>query len=201
MSAAIIDGKTFAATVRSWVADHVEAVAPHGQPGLAVVLVGDDPASQVYVKSKAKMTVEVGMKSVEHRLPTEISEADLLALIVELNRDTTVHGILVQLPLPGHLDEYLVINSIDPAKDVDGFHISNVGLLGTGQKSMVPCTPLGLPDAAARSLRQPFRARCRGDRSLEHCGQADGAAPAEGQLHGHNCAFAHSEHRRSREAR
>ena len=143
MNAKVIDGKAFATTVRSRVAQHVAELAAHGQPGLAVVLVGEDPASQVYVKSKGKMTVEVGMKSVEHKLSAETSEADLLALIDALNRDVTIHGILVQLPLPGHLNEDLVINSIDPAKDVDGFHISNVGLLGTGQKSMVPCTPLG----------------------------------------------------------
>jgi methylenetetrahydrofolate dehydrogenase (NADP+)/methenyltetrahydrofolate cyclohydrolase len=108
-----------------------------------VVLVGEDPASQVYVRSKGKQTVEVGMNSYEHKLEPDTSEADLLALIEQLNTDPAVHGILVQLPLPGHLDSDLVINSIDPAKDVDGFHISNVGLLGTGQKSMVPCTPLG----------------------------------------------------------
>ena len=143
MTATVIDGKAFAAKVRGQVAAHVAALAGHGQPGLAVVLVGEDPASQVYVRSKGKMTVEVGMKSVEHRLDAETSEADLLALIDDLNRDETIHGILVQLPLPDHLDEDLVINAIDPAKDVDGFHISNVGLLGTGQKSMVPCTPLG----------------------------------------------------------
>ena len=98
---------------------------------------------QVYVRSKGKMTTEVGMKSVEHRLDDDTSEADLLAIIKSLNEDPSIHGILVQLPLPKHLNEDLVINSIDPAKDVDGFHISNVGLLGTGQKSMVPCTPLG----------------------------------------------------------
>lgn len=143
MSALSIDGKAFAATVRSRVAEQVAALAAHGQPGLAVVLVGADPASEVYVRSKGKMTVEVGMKSVEHRLPAHVSEADLLGLLAELNRDETIHGILVQLPLPAHLDENQVINAIDPAKDVDGFHISNVGLLGTGQKSMVPCTPLG----------------------------------------------------------
>ncbi|MGD1881772.1 MAG: bifunctional methylenetetrahydrofolate dehydrogenase/methenyltetrahydrofolate cyclohydrolase FolD [Paracoccaceae bacterium] len=145
MSATLIDGKAFAATVRGQVADHVARLkADHDlTPGLAVVLVGEDPASQVYVRSKGKMTVEVGMKSVEHRLEAETSEADLLALIQSLNADETIHGILVQLPLPGHLNEDLLINSIDPAKDVDGFHISNVGLLGTGQKSMVPCTPLG----------------------------------------------------------
>jgi len=145
MSAQIIDGKAFAAKVRSQVAEHVTALkAEHGiTPGLAVVLVGEDPASQVYVRSKGKMTNEVGMKSVEHKLDEDTSEADLLAIIDQLNKDASIHGILVQLPLPKHLDEDLVINSIDPAKDVDGFHISNVGLLGTGQKSMVPCTPLG----------------------------------------------------------
>jgi methylenetetrahydrofolate dehydrogenase (NADP+)/methenyltetrahydrofolate cyclohydrolase len=145
MSAKIIDGKAFAATVRAKVKDHVtRLVSDHGlTPGLAVVLVGEDPASQVYVRSKGKATHEAGMKSVEHKLDIDTSEADLLALIDDLNKDATIHGILVQLPLPGHLNEDLVINSIDPAKDVDGFHISNVGLLGTGQKSMVPCTPLG----------------------------------------------------------
>ncbi|MEM7318292.1 MAG: bifunctional methylenetetrahydrofolate dehydrogenase/methenyltetrahydrofolate cyclohydrolase FolD [Pseudomonadota bacterium] len=145
MTAQIIDGKAFAATVRSKVADHVAILKDqHGlTPGLAVVLVGEDPASQVYVRSKGKQTVEVGMNSFEHKLDAETSEADLLALIDRLNTDPSVHGILVQLPLPSHLNEDLVINSIDPAKDVDGFHISNVGLLGTGQKSMVPCTPLG----------------------------------------------------------
>lgn len=145
MSAKIIDGKAFAATVREKVAEHVARLkADHGiTPGLAVVLVGEDPASQVYVRSKGKATIETGMKSVEHKLDPETSEADLLGLIDDLNNDETIHGILVQLPLPGHLDEDLVISSINPAKDVDGFHISNVGLLGTGQKSMIPCTPLG----------------------------------------------------------
>jgi methylenetetrahydrofolate dehydrogenase (NADP+)/methenyltetrahydrofolate cyclohydrolase len=145
MAAHIIDGKAFAATVRGKVADHVTKLKDeHGiTPGLAVVLVGEDPASQVYVRSKGKQTVEVGMNSFEHKLPADTDEATLLSLIDTLNSDPTVHGILVQLPLPKHLDEDLVINSIDPAKDVDGFHISNVGLLGTGQKSMVPCTPLG----------------------------------------------------------
>jgi len=145
MTAVIIDGKAFAAKVRGQVAAHVaRLVEEHGiTPGLAVVLVGADPASEVYVKSKGKMTVEVGMTSIEHRLPADTAEVDLLALIAKLNADPKIHGILVQLPLPAHLNSELVINSIDPAKDVDGFHISNVGLLGTGQKSMVPCTPLG----------------------------------------------------------
>ena len=145
MAATVIDGKAFAAEVRGKVAGHVARLKEeHGiVPGLAVVLVGEDPASQVYVRSKGKQTVEVGMKSFEHKLPVETSEADLLALIAQLNDDAEVHGILVQLPLPDHMNADAVINAINPAKDVDGFHISNVGLLGTGQKSMVPCTPLG----------------------------------------------------------
>ncbi|MDE0698679.1 MAG: bifunctional methylenetetrahydrofolate dehydrogenase/methenyltetrahydrofolate cyclohydrolase FolD [Boseongicola sp.] len=145
MDAKIIDGREFAAAVRGNVKDHVTRLASeHGiVPGLAVVLVGEDPASQVYVRSKGKATVEAGMKSVEHRLAADTSERELLALVDQLNNDSSIHGILVQLPLPEHLKEDLVVNAIDPAKDVDGFHISNVGLLGTGRKSMVPCTPLG----------------------------------------------------------
>jgi len=145
MTADIIDGKAFAATVRAKVAEHVGTLkAEHGiTPGLAVILVGKDPASEVYVRNKGKQTVECGMNSYEHKLDPDTSEADLLALIDQLNNDPAVHGILCQLPLPKHLNEDLVINSIAPAKDVDGFHISNVGLLATGQKSMVPCTPLG----------------------------------------------------------
>lgn len=145
MAATIIDGKAFAATVREKVAGHVDRLkTDHGvTPGLAVVLVGEDPASQVYVRSKGKMTREVGMKSVEHKLPATVDQGELLKLIDALNNDPEIHGILVQLPLPDHLDETRVVNAVSPAKDVDGFHISNVGLLGTGQKSMVPCTPLG----------------------------------------------------------
>ena len=145
MSAQVIDGKAFAAKVRDQVSEHVKLLkVEHGiVPGLAVVLVGEDPASQVYVRSKGKQTIEVGMHSEEHKLDVATSEADLLSIISRLNSDPAINGILVQLPLPKHLNEDLVINSIDPAKDVDGFHISNVGLLGTGQRSMVPCTPLG----------------------------------------------------------
>jgi methylenetetrahydrofolate dehydrogenase (NADP+) / methenyltetrahydrofolate cyclohydrolase len=145
MTARIIDGKAFAATVRAQVAAHVARLKDeHGLvPGLAVVLVGEDPASQVYVRNKHAQTVEAGMASFEHRLPADTSEADLLAIVRKLNADPAVNGILVQLPLPAHMNSDAVINAIDPAKDVDGFHISNVGLLGTGQKSMVPCTPLG----------------------------------------------------------
>ncbi len=145
MTATVIDGKAFAARVRALVQAQVARLkADHGiTPGLAVVLVGDDPASHVYVRNKHAATIEVGMASFEHRLAVDTSEADLLALVRALNADPKVHGILVQLPLPAHLNSDLIINSIDPAKDVDGFHVSNVGLLGTGQKSMVPCTPLG----------------------------------------------------------
>ena len=144
MTAKVIDGKAFAAMVRARVAGHVAALKAQGLvPGLAVVLVGEDPASQVYVRNKHASTIEVGMNSFEHKLQIDTSEADLLALVKSMNADPKVHGILVQLPLPSHLNSELIINTIDPAKDVDGFHISNVGLLGTGQKSMVPCTPLG----------------------------------------------------------
>ena len=145
MTATIIDGKAFAAGIRQKVAGHVARLKEENgiTPGLAVVLVGEDPASQVYVRSKGKMTVEVGMNSYEHKLDADVTQDALLALIDKLNNDPDVHGILVQLPLPKHLNEDLVINAINPKKDVDGFHISNVGLLGTGQKSMVPCTPLG----------------------------------------------------------
>ena len=145
MTAQVIDGKAFAARVRGQVAAHVARICAECGlvPGLAVVLVGKDPASQVYVRNKHASTIEVGMESFEHRLPAMTDEATLLALVGRLNADPAVTGILVQLPLPAHLDSDLVINAIAPAKDVDGFHISNVGLLGTGQKAMVPCTPLG----------------------------------------------------------
>ena len=145
MIATIIDGKALAKRVRLQVGDQVTRLRLEHAivPGLAVVIVGEDPASQIYVHNKRLQTIEAGMLTFEHRLPIETSEADLLDLIDSINADPKVHGILVQLPLPPHLNTELVINSIAPAKDVDGFHISNVGLLGTGQKSMVPCTPLG----------------------------------------------------------
>ncbi|MBB1489951.1 bifunctional methylenetetrahydrofolate dehydrogenase/methenyltetrahydrofolate cyclohydrolase FolD [Paracoccus sp. MC1854] len=141
----IIDGKSFAAGLRARVADHVAALkAEHGiVPGLAVVLVGEDPASEVYVRNKGIQTRAAGMESFEHKLPAGISQDELMAVVARLNADPAVHGILVQLPLPGHLDSDAVINAIDPAKDVDGFHVLSVGLLGSGQKAMVPCTPLG----------------------------------------------------------
>ena len=144
MAASLIDGKSFALGLRARVASGVSGLAARGiVPGLAVVLVGEDPASAVYVRNKGIQTREAGMASWEHRLPAETAQADLLALIETLNHDPAVHGILVQLPLPGHMDAEAVINAIDPAKDVDGFTIGNVGLLGTGQRAMVPCTPLG----------------------------------------------------------
>lgn len=145
MTAKIIDGKAFAAQIREKVAAHVVRLkSDHDMvPGLAVVLVGEDPASQVYVRNKGKQTVEAGMAGFEHKLDAATSEEDILRLVDRLNADPKVHGILVQLPLPDHVNSSKVINRINPAKDVDGFHISNVGLLGTGQKSMVPCTPLG----------------------------------------------------------
>ena len=145
MVAQIIDGKLFSKKLRKQVSEHVNVLKTENNitPGLAVVLVGEDPASQVYVRSKGKQTIEVGMNSYEYKLSEDTTEADLLELINRLNLNNDVHGILVQLPLPGHINADVVINSIDPEKDVDGFHISNVGLLATGQKSMVPCTPLG----------------------------------------------------------
>jgi len=143
--ATIIDGKAFSANLRGEIARKVDLIKQQHSltPGLAVVLVGEDPASQVYVRSKGKQTQEAGMNSYEHKLDVNTSQQDLLALIDQLNNDPDVHGILVQLPLPGHIDEEAVINSISVDKDVDGFHLSNVGLLSIGAEGIVPCTPLG----------------------------------------------------------
>ncbi len=145
MVAALIDGKAFAATLRARVGEHAAGFAAKaGRPaGLAVVLVGEDPASQVYVRSKHKATVEAGMASFEHRLPAGTDAAALLALVEQLNNNPAVDGILVQLPLPAHLDEQSVIGAISPDKDVDGFHVINAGRLSVGQPGFVPCTPLG----------------------------------------------------------
>jgi methylenetetrahydrofolate dehydrogenase (NADP+) / methenyltetrahydrofolate cyclohydrolase len=142
----IIDGKAIAAKVRADVAFHVQRLKRDHKfaPGLAVVLVGEDPASKVYVKNKAVQTAECGMKSVEHKLPVETTEAALLELVATLNRDDTIHGILVQMPLPKHIDSLKVIESINPLKDVDGFHAVNVGRLSIGERALVPCTPTGL---------------------------------------------------------
>ena len=139
--AEIIDGKAFAESLRANIAAEVAALS--FQPGLAVVLVGDDPASRVYVANKARQTVEVGMRSFEHRLPADTTQADLLALVQKLNADPAVHGILVQLPLPKDLNTDAIIAAISPAKDVDGLTVTNAGLLANGLPGLVPCTPLG----------------------------------------------------------
>jgi methylenetetrahydrofolate dehydrogenase (NADP+)/methenyltetrahydrofolate cyclohydrolase len=145
MSATIIDGKAFAAGLRARIADGVTAFrAEAGRaPGLAVVLVGEDPASSVYVRSKGRATREAGMESIEHRLPADVPAEQLLALVGALNADPAIDGILVQLPLPRHIDEQAVIAAIDPDKDVDGFHPINAGRLATGLPGFVPCTPFG----------------------------------------------------------
>lgn len=145
MTAAVIDGKAFAATLRGKVGELAAAFEAQAgrKAGLAVVLVGEDPASQVYVRSKGKSTVEAGMNSFEHKLPADTAETDLLAVVEKLNADPSVDGILVQLPLPRHMDEQKVIAAINPDKDVDGFHVTNAGRLAVGQPGFVPCTPLG----------------------------------------------------------
>jgi methylenetetrahydrofolate dehydrogenase (NADP+) / methenyltetrahydrofolate cyclohydrolase len=141
LAAQLIDGKAFAA--RQLAAVTAEVASLPFQPGLAVVLVGDDPASQVYVRNKARQTVQVGMRSFEHRLSGDVSQDELRQLVQTLNADPAVHGILVQLPLPKHLDPELIIAAIDPAKDVDGLTVTNAGLLAAGRPGLVPCTPLG----------------------------------------------------------
>ncbi len=145
MTAEIIDGKAFAAGLRERVAQYVPAFvsAAGRKPGLAVVLVGDDPASQVYVGSKGKATIAAGMESFEHKLPDTVDQDELIAVVEALNADDAVDGILVQLPLPDHIDDKAVIATIDPAKDVDGFHVINAGKLAVGEDALVPCTPLG----------------------------------------------------------
>ncbi|MTJ79432.1 MAG: bifunctional methylenetetrahydrofolate dehydrogenase/methenyltetrahydrofolate cyclohydrolase FolD [Telmatospirillum sp.] len=152
--AKIIDGNAVAADVRAAVAARVAALKASGAPvpGLAVVLVGEDPASQVYVRNKNKRAAEAGIASFEHHLPADTSEADLLALVERLNLDPAVHGILVQLPLPEQIDAQKVLDSIHPSKDVDGFHPFNVGRLATGGAALVPCTPLGCLLLAKREL-------------------------------------------------
>ena len=152
--AKIIDGKAQAAELRGRIAQAVAMLKQQHNltPGLAVVLVGEDPASRVYVANKAKQTVEVGMNSWEHRLPAETSEADLLAVVQKLNADPAVHGILVQMPVPKHIDSAKVLNAVDPAKDVDGFHVVNVGRLSTGQDALVACTPVGCVILAKATL-------------------------------------------------
>jgi len=145
VSAAIIDGKAFAAALRARLAGFVPPFREQAGrvPGLAVVLVGEDPASQVYVRAKGRATREAGMESFEHRLPGDARQGELMGLVARLNADPAVDGILVQLPLPRHMDEAAVIAAIDPAKDVDGFHVINAGRLAAGMPGLVPCTPLG----------------------------------------------------------
>lgn len=145
MTATVIDGKAFAVTVREKVGAHVTRLKEeHGiTPGLAVVLVGEDPASEVYVRNKGKQTLEVGMNSFEHKLDADVSKEELYALIAKLNADPAVHGILCQFPVPAHLSEQDIVAQIDPAKDVDGLHVLNAGLLASGQRALVSCTPLG----------------------------------------------------------
>lgn len=145
MGASIIDGKAFAEGLREQVGVLAASFeqASGRKAGLAVVLVGEDPASQVYVRNKGKQTLACGMNSFEHKLPADTSEADLLAVVAQLNADPAVDGILVQLPLPGHVDEQKVIATINPDKDVDGFHVISAGRLAVGQPGFVPCTPLG----------------------------------------------------------
>jgi methylenetetrahydrofolate dehydrogenase (NADP+) / methenyltetrahydrofolate cyclohydrolase len=145
MSARVIDGKAIAAELRARVAEQAGRLARvHGLvPGLAVVLVGQNPASEIYVRNKSQATIDAGMRSFDHRLPESASEADLLALIARLNGDASVHGILVQLPLPAQIDAPKVLASLNPDKDVDGFHPANVGRLAAGLPALAPCTPLG----------------------------------------------------------
>jgi methylenetetrahydrofolate dehydrogenase (NADP+)/methenyltetrahydrofolate cyclohydrolase len=145
VSASVIDGKAFAERLRERVADAVPAFveAVGRAPGLAVVLIGEDPASQVYVRSKGKATTAAGMASFEHRLPDTASQSELVSLVGQLNGDEAVDGILVQLPLPAGIDDKAVIEAIDPAKDVDGFHPISAGRLAVGEEGLVPCTPLG----------------------------------------------------------
>ncbi len=154
MAAIRIDGKAVASGIREQVAEGVNELSrQHSlQPGLAVVLVGSDPASEVYVQNKAKQTAEVGMLSIKHELDENVTQEELLDLVHRLNADPDTHGILVQLPLPDHIDATAVINAIDSKKDVDGFTILNVGLLTTGQRAFVPCTPLGCLFLLRRTL-------------------------------------------------
>ena len=144
-AAAVIDGKAFAQTLVTRVGGAVERlIASHGvQAGLAVVIVGEDPASQLYVRNKGETTLKAGMRSDTHRLADTTTQEELLALIAQLNADDGIHGILVQLPLPAHIDSNAVLNAISPDKDVDGFHVVNAGRLAVGQDGLVPCTPLG----------------------------------------------------------
>ena len=174
MSARILDGKALAAEVRARAAAAATALqAGHGvTPGLAVVLVGEDPASQVYVRNKARQTVESGMRSFEHRLPAETSEDALLDLVRRLNADARVHGILVQMPLPAQIAADRIIEAIDPAKDVDGLHPFNQGLLAIGRPRLVPCTPQGCIMLAKRAIGADAAGRAGHAGDAGHAGLA-----------------------------
>ena len=153
MQGKVLDGKAIAAEIRAKVKEDVARMQRERgiTPGLAVILVGDDPASQIYVNSKKRACEEVGIYSRQYRLPADTSQTELLQLIHRLNVDPAIHGILVQLPLPAHLDEKLVIDTISPAKDVDGFHPINVGKLSIGEPSLLPCTPAGIMELLRRT--------------------------------------------------
>ena len=192
MTAKLIDGRAFAAGILAEVKTETAALAASGiVPGLAVVLLGEDPASQVYVRSKARTTEEVGMASFEYRLPAETPETALLALVAELNDDPAVHGILVQLPLPRHIESARVLDAISPDKDVDGFHVINAGRLAAGLPGLVPCTPLGCLLMLKAELGDLSGAR-GGAGALQYRRQADGGAAAAGKLHGDDRPFAHA---------
>ena len=152
MSARILDGVPLADAIRAEVADAVRKLGANGRkPGLAVVIVGENPASQVYVKAKGRATAEAGMHSETIRLPEHVSQEELLQTVERLNADPRIHGFLVQLPLPKHIDSERVLNAVDPAKDVDGFHPVNVGFLSTQRPGLVPCTPAGIMEILKRS--------------------------------------------------
>lgn len=152
MAAKIIDGRQIAAQMREELKQRIAVLRQQGiQPGLAVILAGDDPASQSYVKSKAKACAEIGIYSVDNRLPAEVSKEELLSRIEQFNRDERIHGILVQLPLPEHIDEMGILMAISPEKDVDGFHPVNVGKMVIGQRCFLPCTPHGIVQMLVRS--------------------------------------------------
>ena len=177
MTANLIDGKAMAADLRTRVSKEVRNLAArhHIIPGLAVIQMGDDPPSEIYTANKKKMLAETGMHPIDHRLPASASQSELLALIARLNEDRDVDGILVQLPLPPHIDSHVVIAAIDPAKDVDGFHPLNVGRVAVGQPALAPCTPLAWI-MLAKSVHLFGGSRRSGDRAFHHCWQAAGTA-------------------------
>jgi methylenetetrahydrofolate dehydrogenase (NADP+)/methenyltetrahydrofolate cyclohydrolase len=191
MSARIIDGKTIAADLRGRISDAVHRLRRDRGivPGIAVVLVGDNPASEVYVRTKSKAVAEAGMKAFDHKLPASTSEPELIALILELNANEEVSGILVQLPLPKQIDAQKVIAAIDPSKDIDGFHPLNAGRLASGLPALVPCTPMGCV-LLAKSVHESLAGSCcRGDRAVQHRRQTGRAVAARRERDGDGRAF------------